>query len=229
MSQSVTNEKSKCNLSTHQKRIQLIVSGYIRQSTYKMDLLLQIIFPIDLINVIFYYCNVCDTWNSQLSSDILDIKGGIVEMKNGKHSHVYNASAYGNSIIEPGQGSYTWTFKLLKYVECGQKYYPYIGIIHDNEETLKKYKKSQRWFDKPVSGYQLCCGNGNIRPNEENFCHKCVEADIIEMTFDPINMELSYKINDKDLGIAFSNIIKRKYRLAIALYNKAPGSQLEML
>ena len=55
----------------------------------------------------------------------------------------------------------------------------------------------------------------------------CKEGDVIEMILDLYSFTLRYKINDKDLGIAFEDIEDTQYRGACS--SEKHGVKLEML
>ena len=99
------------------------------------------------------------------------------------------------------------------------KYFnPYIGVIESNDEILNKYKLSELWPDDGF-GYALIGGCEILKPSDQDYGEKFnKEGDIMFIDLDLINYTLSYTINNKQHGIAFKNIKKTNYRLAISLW-----------
>ena len=62
------------------------------------------------------------------------------------------------------------------------------------------------------NGYIFCNHTAQV------YGERYVDGDTIEMCVDLKNYQLSYTLNDKDLGIAYNNLYKSRYKLAVALY-----------
>ena len=105
---------------------------------------------------------------------------------------------------------------------------PFIGIIEDKfkQDYLEEIlfgDKSECWWDQ--NGYELCGRTGamfadDIHCNIEHR-YKCKwqnDGDILQMTLDLDEKKLSFKVNDEDFGVAFTNIDQRKYRLAFSTF-----------
>ena len=61
----------------------------------------------------------------------------------------------------------------------------------------------------------------------KKYGNECKINDIITMILDLNNLTLSYKINDKDYGIAFADIENTEYRAAF--YTDLPDTEIELV
>ena len=55
----------------------------------------------------------------------------------------------------------------------------------------------------------------------------CKRGDIVTMTVDLENHQIAYKVNDKDLGVAYNQIESKTYRIALYLFNE--GAKVQIL
>ena len=192
------------------KRIKtdILVAGYVRNIGKSCRLLI----PDDINKICFKFwlITVCDEWDKKLSSNRVEIDGQII-----KSNEDYSfASIYG--CLGVSKGSYEWQIKLLSDISwfC-------IGIIEDNEEIMTKYVHGCEWVVD-----NGCCINemghfyfGATTPKIDKYMDSLKKAGaVVTMTLDMNKHTLSYKVNDKDYGIATDKLNKSKYRLAI-LFN----------
>ena len=210
------------------KTQELLVWGFVREieKIYKIRNI-----PFEINDIIYVYQKICDRWSRKYSSKQIKINqsGSVITVD----SDQLYPTAFGGVIVNKDiQGSFKWRLKILSLIYDGDygMEAPYIGIIIDDEKNLVKYKDDDNWDD---CGYQLCAANGILCCNmsfrtEPYWCKWCKDGDILEMTLDLNARTLSYKVNDKDFGVAFSNIKQANYRLALSM-DKSKGSKFELL
>ena len=72
-----------------------------------------------------------------------------------------------------------------------------------------------KYYGYHVNRGMLTKGDGRRR---NNYGVKCKQDDVITMTLDLDKLELRYSGNKRDLGVAFENIEKTAYKVAILIY-----------
>ena len=193
---------------------ELLVAGYVREMEKIYDITN---IPVDIIDIIYLYQQVCDKWSKKYSHhDIIidDIDNTIT------FDADHTATAFGTRLVDTGV--YKWMIKRLTKESTYYKTYPYIGIIKDNQENLDKYIDSSSW---EYVGYQYCAGSGyicgiNRMPFEFNFeWNEYKLNDKLEIILDLNQQTLAFSLNGKDAVVAFENIEKAKYRLVLSSYN----------
>ena len=140
------------------------------------------------------------------------------------------ATAYGSATIT--EKVHKWLIKIMVLHRDEEKYLvaPYIGIIEDKEEYLRESQNDDKWEDH---GYQLCGGRnsgytysqieGGDHVTDHYGCIWDKEGDVLEINLDLEKRTLAFKLNEKDYGVAFSNIKQTSYRLALTLYRCKEG------
>lgn len=195
-------------------RKEFLIAGFVKkiEKKYKIKNI-----PLAINDVIALFLRLYDSWNREYSykDAEIDESGQIVTMSTGAYM-----SVFGSYVVT--EGVYKWSIKLVKYLEYGEfgAWSPYVGLIEDDEEYIKQYLNDNNW-DK--YGYQISSapaqynrGEGSIAT--PNFgCRWCKEGDILEITLDLDKRTISFKINDKDYGVGFSNIVLAPYRLALTV------------
>ena len=103
-----------------------------------------------------------------------------------------------------------------------QKYNPDKSTVN----TYVSYTRNSTYGYVFNKGFLIDSASG---VNGKSYGKKCVTGDIIEMILNCTSKKwtLSYKINNKSQGIAYTNIEKTKYRVAIIIGEK--GQHLRFL
>ena len=211
---------------------ELLLWGYMREveRIYKIRNI-----PHEINNIIYLYLKICDKWSRKYSSNYIKINecNTLINVE-GNVTH----TAFGEMVVS--EGVFVWRIQILALVHDGSYLEaPFIGIIEDDEGKLEFYRDSDIWG---YCGYQLCAGDtgqlfcymdykqGTPKhiETEDYRCEWKEDGDILEMTLDLNKRTLSFKVNDKDFGVAYSNIKQTSYRLALSM-EKFEGSQFEFL
>ena len=129
-------------------------------------------------------------------------------MKNGTYM------AYGNKWTKPSE--------IINYkikINCCKGRFAIIGIASSDKILDKNVFYQYNLI--PLNHYYGFKTNKNIfyngKRSHRTYGQNYSTDDIIEMCVDLENYQLSYKINNKYLGIAFKKLFKTKYKLAIYL------------
>ena len=202
----------------------LTVFGYVRDATKNMKFFMNMHVPSEVINVIFEFYLLGDSWNTEYAQHIYITDEYKMENIKPYDDH---CAAYGNVVVKQGT-VYKWTIKLTKYSLCGGNiHHPYIGVIKDDPSILKSYKYRGHSF--APHGYLFCCGKQRIlRPTKKSYGREFNKVgDIMEMILDLQNYTLRYIVNGVDCGIAFENIEKCDYRLGVNLFGL--NNELQLL
>ena len=102
-----------------------------------------------------------------------------------------------------------------------------------NDDGILNHHKGQSsafWFWH--HGYQFCAGKGLIRhgTKETNYGKICISrGDVVVIRLDLINFTLSFTINSQDYGIAFEDIDRCSYRLALTMPAGSIHSRFQLL
>ena len=205
---------------------ELLCFGYVRE--IEQEIILSNIIPKDIKNIIYSFCNCCDSWDLEYNnSNKVNIVGSTLIAINDSSS-----TNYGNQIIKNNE-YYTWKLRLKSRKKNSYAHQPNIGVIENDKNILFQYKNnSTNWYG--AKGYylsstsKLIFGNSGIKKYEATFQNK---GDIMEMTLDLRNNTLSYCINNNDFGIAIKNIScddNKGYRLAVSMHCGI-GTAVELL
>ena len=125
-------------------------------------------------------------------------------------------NAFGTIICD--RGVYEWKFKINT---TGQPPSMIIGVwrIQDGKSPPTElyftngYEQGYGYY---LNGEKLSITTGAC--TGEQYGKKCEAGDIVHMSLDLNKMELSYKVNDVDYGVAYDNIKESKYRAAVWIH-----------
>ena len=188
----------------------ILVSGYIRKMINNNV-------PSEIINLcfLFWYIDVCDSWDKAISHQTAIIDGQCVRLDCDIYSTIY-----GSQVIESGQ--YQWLVKCETEIFAGGLG---IGVIEDRDELLKENQGGY---------YYGMNGDGCFLLNNGKFFYsKDIKDDItgytpsfedkgtiITLILNTDKQSVCYKINDEDYGYVDAKCVKKeqKYRLAVTLY-----------
>ena len=188
----------------------ILVTGYIREVGDKYKLLI----PMDINTVCFKYwlITVCDEWDKRLSSDKVEYNQQLITtIRPNAWKLVYGC-------LGIDKGLHTWQIKIISDIR-----FLAIGVIEDNENVLTAYNHNHRFVIKHGCCLEVKSGMfyhrtiSSLNAKSYSISSKASQGDIFTMTLDMDNHTLSYKINDKDYGIATNTLDKSKYRLAVLL------------
>ena len=133
---------------------------------------------------------------------------------------------------EISNGIHEYEFKIISYNHKGLNYYDVsIGIISSEYyENNKNDLIHECFLDKetsfgftPSKGVKECY---EYDGDAVEYGVRCPKGCIVKMTVDLDNNQLKYKVNDEDLGVAFDNIEKKPYKIALYLYGKGCKVQI---
>ena len=211
---------------------ELCVYGFIRMQCISdiPDALIQIILSM--------YLMVFDEWNKELSNKWwrIDNKTGQI-IANGNSVDKYEERewkhAFGSFIIKKGEIN-VWKLRITnKNPRNGANRAVFVGIINaeQNESHIKRYFCAHS-MNNSVIGYGFYSYSGRKESSREvnKYRYKIGgyggyawdRNDIVTMTLDMTGTKyasLSFKVNDKDFGVAFQEIdINLEYRMVIAVY-----------
>lgn len=189
--------------------------------------------PKEITNIISSYVILDRQWNEKYSHNRLTIY-------NQRILNIYSnecMTAYG--FLTVSDGIYKWKIKILSLNMVNTpwdkgSYPPYIGLIEDNKQYMQQGLTKTDWYRY---GYQitryrsLLCRKESVAMNcymYHQLCKWNKSGDILEITLDLNEKTISFKLNDEDFGIAFRNVVKTNYRLAISVTNGG-GSSFELL
>ena len=195
----------------------LLVAGFIRgiEKMYKIKNI-----PNEINDIIYLYQRLYDEWDTKWTNDYVNIDetNTTITIKEDDESNMGHAIAFGKRVVS--EGIYIWKIKII-CIKLTFESPPYVGIIENNEEYLKRYRDDFLWDNV---GYQLCGGNSvlcgplssNYHKTSDYQCLWKKEGDVVEIILDLNERTLGFKVNDIDYGVAFSNIHKTEYRLAVS-------------
>ncbi len=203
----------------------ILVSGYVHQIMDELKLSI----PNEIIGLVFsfWFIDVCDTWSKSFSCSLFDIDDDEILKVNKSKDHNYGAvwllSAFGNQSVE--KGTFEWKIKFINRIQwiC-------IGIINDDKESIEKDVTNNNYgMSYKRGGCFLLNVNGTFyRFNTSSYCPVFHDKDtIVTMILDMDKRTLSYKINDKDYGVAWDAVKYKKYRLVVTLRDN--GDEIEFL
>ena len=202
-----------------------LVNGYIRRCK-----LLRII-PNDLALLIFDYLNVNDLWSTKYSNKGFEIDA-IGQCLTVIDKQQDSLTAFGSEVIECG--SFRWKVRMKRLVHNAFNQSPFVGVIQESAQNLKKFKKSWNWhkcgFQIGGDGFYGClnpnkCETDRLQTEKIGFNRSGNEIEII------LNLDdctIGCVINGIDKGVIFEQIPKTKYRFAISVH-ECYQSQFEFL
>ena len=211
------------------KKTRYIVDGFIHES--------QALFPTDnvyynipeLINqicLIFYYIQEC--WDEELCKKHFVINDNTIVLKCavGDEYNGWNRR-YKNAFLSQDitEGIHHYRFKIVnKDVGYGLD----IGIC----KTSKMNALSDYFTKQHENGYAYNCVGGELYGGFSSnkmttfVRQRCGTNDTIDIFIDLDKSEIRYTVNDKDLGIAFNDIAKVEYRVAVSIKRERDKLQL---
>ena len=125
------------------------------------------------------------------------------------------------------KGKHKWTFQLYKF--DSRKFTTIIGLW----KTKFEAKPTNDLTSSSIKFYGLYVNDGNLTWNAyERASHwynapRCSQGDIIEMTLDLDKLQISYKVNEKDCGVAFKDIESMEYKACLCVHFK--GDTIDLL
>ena len=211
------------------ERNELLVFGYIR----KLEKKLNIMIPKPITELISLYEQISDWFDTEYTKPtdikVHDDKNMITVLK----KNVF-VTVYGTRIVKPGE-SHVWKLHIKKQANRPQDcmWDPYIGIIKNDKDILISNLNELKRFSTPI-GYIWTGGKGELA-NNNNTSHYGETwnktGNILQLKLDQtdkLNGTISYIINGKDYGVAYTNVIPNDYRLAISFYFSI-NMQIELL
>ena len=195
--------------------------------------------PFEIYDIIYLHHQLCDKWSVNYSNKTIKVDSTqslIVAQTHGI------STAFGQFIIS--SGVFKWQIRIISINKSnGNKTNmfttgPYIGIvdIDSDDKYLTKYQNDDDWDD---IGYQYCAGIGELicsitngqQKTRESWLESCWKrvGDVLEMELDLNQRTLSFRINDGNINVGFSNIKQARYRLAFTFDGNQKGSQFVIL
>ena len=185
--------------------------------------------PIIDIVLCFYYLN--DKWDDKC-------KAGNMKLIDENKIQINRSFCCGSALLTNtvSDGLFSWKFKIIELSDEIN-----FGIYKLNHDP--SFQTSGRFFI-PNNAYTIEATNcsstksltGNLmNPSQGSYSvlkpygKKCEVGDIYEMILDCHQWTLSFKVNDTDYGVAFSNIEETKYKAAIFMYSYGKGGCIELL
>ena len=181
-------------------------------------------FIMDLILMIVEFAKLHEKFDKKLShKDLFIADDGLSGRSDSGIDWMYNwKTLVGIYVAKPG-GRYVWKIKLTE----GK----YIGIGIVSNEAVESELKEYWWGKKQGYIWYAKTGTTNFAPgNKIAYGCNSVENDEITMSLDLNKYEISYMINDKDLGVVDVEIGKdTDYRLAVGCYGTNAPNSVELL
>ena len=123
------------------------------------------------------------------------------------------------------KGIHEWKFRLNKFDSAG--FTTIVGIWKTTfpmRYHVKLSTSSTRFYGYYLNNKTLTASGSGIRREYGEYCR---EGDVIEMILNLNKLQLSYRVTEKDYGIAFNNIEDTTYRAALCLHYR--GDIIELL
>ena len=165
-----------------------------------------------------YYHESKDRFDPILHGSYTDVTDNTAYKPSGRAQSIFLSNVVSN-------GVHQWRFRADTIRErfgiC------FIGIWNNEVDTRPYLDKlcCTKGPEAAIRGkvFGLNCARGQLRGDadrdNQQYCPKCNDNDIVDMYLDFNNMELKYSVNNKDYGKAF-NIPEGSYRASISLYWK---------
>ena len=117
------------------------------------------------------------------------------------------------------QGIASWTFRIVKM--CNE-----VNIGVAKTSFAHHHRGSSRFFNNNNDSYVWRASKKGMLmdparrgPHDlRQYGKTCVDGDIVDMILNMEERTLSFKINDTDYGVAFSDIEKTEYKAAVFMY-----------
>ena len=129
-------------------------------------------------------------------------------------------------------GVHSWIFKLIKV--DGSLFSMTIGIWKTKYQIDTRYAVRSRMYNGKVYGWMLMDDAQTYLINDAkyefgltgDYAKSCGEGDIVEMILDLDKLQLRYKVNGNNYGIAFENIEQTEYIAAVSMFKETDCIQL---
>eukprot|EP01084_Bolivina_argentea_P070705 128570_1 len=206
-----------------------LVYGYIR----KMENILfhDMNIPKNIATIVLLFSAFNDEWDSNCIGKRMKIdpKTNILKIV-AKASVCSYQSAYLKTICEPPY-KYFWRFQIIKDDGINRYWNMNIGIWKIN---VGKPHTNSYFTATDHNGYAFIASDGILTDataesrrssGYKHYGFKCKTDDVIDMDLDLNTCILSYKINDKDFGVAYI-VEKTKYRAAVTIDGVGNAIQL---
>ena len=190
---------------------QMTVYGFLR----KHDI------PVEIILVCILFYGGEWGWDENIKPSTIEFVSRTVTRKTGYKW----ATCFGRNVVD--SGVHHWRFKAVKYSG-----YIRVGLFKEKYNP-QSMVESVLGYDKPNSDYVFNWQQGYIHdPTKNNEKLKdygiiAKEGDTCDVHIDLNKLQISFGVNTKMYGIAFDNIEKCKYRVAV--YNNNRGDMVEMI
>ena len=196
------------------KKIICTVDGYIHEhQTYTRRTSSFYNIP-QLINyLVTCYYNASDSWNQkQIAKNMKIIRNCVMSTVTTTHGN-----AFLTNVIE--EDKYMWKFRINTMPSLLT-----IGIWN----LQSQYPGTGKYYDMKIKNFTYCfdADLGLVEKNKNNNVYDyraygvdCTDGDIIKMILNMNDLTLSYAINGKNYGVAFTNIDKTSYKAVIYMYS----------
>ena len=211
---------------TVDKRSEFVTFGYIRQYSHELRLKYDIPTLIMQICTIFYY--ITDEWDETMTESYIRIIGNKLSKSQNRWS-----SAFLSRIVDKNNGyKHHWRFKIIERTS-----WLFIGIWDDGYTQCSINDKGKFNQTSIVSvaraAYCFDCVQSRVNMNKsslgwekaDSYGKKTKSGDIVDMHLDFESKQLSFCINNVNLGKAH-DIRDGKYRGAISI---AGGDKIELV
>eukprot|EP01084_Bolivina_argentea_P122590 217218_1 len=191
-----------------------LVFGYI----HKLEAKHKVNIPNSIIQLClqFYFLDE-DVWDKETVDDGLEIDGKILKNTGDGYIHCFGMKSVTTGHLY--QCTYTWEIKCLHVLHSFA-----VGIIDENKAkpNIKQYFYNLEYaYGYRQDGAKIANGNWCY-----HWAPEYVTNDIISVILDLNKCTLSFKKNGKNLGIAYKNLPKMAYKLAIYSYNDSGKCEL---
>ena len=211
----------------------ILVSGYIRQ-LFNIAMI-----PSEILHLcfLFWFIDICDQWDKSLIDEYAEIDGSRFKMKENPNPwDIDGCVAFGTHSVEEGE-IFQWKLRFntkMKWI--------YIGICADEPKLLAMadqdcllYNSNGTIYHNSSYGFEGDQGCSLLHMNGVIYCgdfqQYCPTFDakdtIIEVILNMKEHTICYKINGKHYGIAYNNLSKKKYRLAVTL--REPMQEIQLM
>eukprot|EP01084_Bolivina_argentea_P095927 172435_1 len=206
--------------------LMILICGYIREYETK-HMQKKIMIPKEFRDIIYKYYYIKDSWNE----DYID-KAAIKIIDDCVLCETRGVfTVFGNHSVEDGTIN-IWKLKIERISYDGNTGHPYIGIVKDDIDLMKKNIQSCDWWQKHNAGYLFGGGCCEIWWNSRNPGHKINQSfnkkgDVLEITLNLNKYVLSFSVNGAN-AVVLDNIPKQNYRLAVT-FAQTQGTSIRIM
>ena len=148
---------------------------------------------------------------------ILSNNNTIAEQR-GKHEQV----ALLHNVVK--SGIHKWTFKLIQF--GGPRFVSLLGVFKAKYTPVLTVQFFYPCYNDKVYAYDICSGRKLNHMRIMRYGIRCKQGDVVVMILDLNKLELKYKVNDIDYGVAYKDVEQTSYRAGISGYGAYPTYQL---